>query len=238
MLAYAKSDIGMVRKTNEDNYVFLPPRLFAVADGMGGHVAGEIASKLAADTIREYVAAHNQVDCSETVIKEAIQQANWTIFQIAQSKPEYTGMGTTVSAVIVDGPDIFWAHVGDSRIYLLHDRQLKQLTDDHSLVGDLVRNGNITPEEALTHPHRNILTRAVGTNEDIQIDTGTALWEPGDMLLLCTDGLTNMVSDGDICQLLLRAGEGREVLDQLVREANAAGGLDNITGILLQNGES
>lgn len=237
LLAYVKSDIGMVRKTNEDNYIFLPPHLFVVADGMGGHAAGEIASKIAVDTVRDYIMQQDTYVDPEAVLKQAISSANYAILKAAQQKSECSGMGTTFSAAYIKDNIVFWGHVGDSRIYHINSDEIKQITSDHSLVWDLVRNGNITETEALTHPHRNILTRAVGTNEHVEIDTGSLQLMPGDNLLFCTDGLTNMVSIQDIFSIVQNnAINGQEILDILIQQANAAGGIDNITAILVQYG--
>lgn len=238
LLAYAKSDIGMIRKTNEDNYIFLPPHLFVVADGMGGHAAGEIASKIAVDTVRDYIVQQQDTNFDpEAVLKQAITNANYSILQVAQQNNECSGMGTTFSAAYIKNDIVYWGHVGDSRIYHINDAEIKQITRDHSLVWDLVRNGNITEAEALTHPHRNILTRAVGTNEHVDIDTGSLQLMPGDKLLFCTDGLTNMVSIEDIFSIVQNTTIiEQEILDVLIRQANDAGGIDNITAILVQYG--
>ena len=237
MLAFVKSDIGLVRKMNEDNYIFLPPHLYVVADGMGGHAAGEIASKIAVETVKQYIAQNKANSTPEVFLQQAIAEANKAILQMAETKNECSGMGTTLSAAYITEDIINWGHVGDSRIYHFHNNQIKQITNDHSLVWDLVRNGNITEAEAHTHPHRNILTRALGTTEELAIDTGTMHWEHGDMLLFCTDGLTNMVSNQDICQIVQnRELSGQVMLDMLIEKANKAGGIDNITAILVQYG--
>ncbi|MDF2568927.1 MAG: prpC [Sporomusa sp.] len=234
MLAFAQSDIGMVRKTNEDSYVFSPPNLFVVADGMGGHVAGEIASNLGAKTIQEYLKKNSQLSDWEHILKEAIIQANTIIYQMSQSKSECLGMGTTVTAVYADGSEIYWGHVGDSRLYLLRGNMLEQITNDHSLVWELVQSGSITTAEALVHPHRNILTRAVGTSDTISVDSGRFLAQPGDRLLLCTDGLTNMVSEEDIFSICSHPGNLQEIVNKLVEQAKQAGGYDNITAIITE----
>lgn len=237
MRAYAITDIGKVRETNEDSYSCVSP-LFAVADGMGGHVAGEIASRLAIDTLSKYVANHAGSPASASRLEEAILEANWLIFRLAQEKSECSGMGTTITAVQISGSKIFWGHVGDSRLYLLRGQELRQITDDHSLVGALVRNGSITKEESLVHPQRNILTRAVGTEEQIKVDSGEIDWEDGDSLLLCSDGLTTLVRDEDILEVLTAGpADGETCLKTLVAAANAAGGYDNITAILIRPGE-
>jgi len=234
------SDIGLVRGNNEDSYICEPPHLFVVADGMGGHAAGDIASKLAATTVCHYIdenaGANNNY---EELLKQAIIQANTSIYQLSQSKEEFNGMGTTVSAVYVDGDNIYWGHVGDSRIYLMRNKEFIQITNDHSLVWELVQSGNITREEAQIHPKRNMLTRAVGTSCLIKIDTGVVAWESGDILLMCTDGLTNMLSEQEIYNHI-KSGQNdfESIATQLVAQAKIAGGFDNITTILLKNGDA
>ncbi len=234
MLAYALSDIGKVRETNEDSFVCKPP-LFVVADGMGGHVAGEVASRVAAETVCAQFAAAGTTS-PEKLLRQAITAANEIIYRMAQEDSSRAGMGTTLTAAFVDGAVVYWGHVGDSRLYLLRGGKLTQVSEDHSLVGELVKNGSITAEEALTHPHRNILTRAVGTGDKVIVDTGSLALEAGDRLLLCTDGLTNMVADADMAALLSQEGDGAALLARLVDKANAAGGLDNITAVLVDFG--
>jgi len=234
LLAHGKSDIGKVRETNEDSFICLPP-LFVVADGMGGHVAGEIASKMATETIREYIAANGKMAGPQVLLERAVSEANTLIFRLAQQRSECSGMGTTVTAVIIDGTKIYWSHVGDSRLYQLRAGQFTQVTEDHSLVGELVRRGNIDKEEALHHPQRNILTRAVGTDEQVCVDSGIAEWSVGDKLLLCSDGLTNMVRDEELLAVISSEMSGEAAANELVIMANSAGGLDNITLILVHN---
>lgn len=234
--AYVKSDIGLVRKTNEDSYVFLPPEIFAVADGMGGHEAGEIASSLAVATVKEYFSQYKGTLSPDVLIRQAVIRANQVIYQMAQQKPECSGMGTTLTAVYLHGETVFWSHVGDSRLYHLSNSDFKQITQDHSLVWELLQRGTISAEEAHVHPHRNILTRAVGTTEDIQVDSGSFSWQSGDQLLICSDGLTTMLTDEKIAAALTANTEDQErVTENLVVSANAAGGMDNITAILLLN---
>lgn len=235
MLAHALSDIGKVRDTNEDSFVCKPP-LFVVADGMGGHVAGEVASRMAAETVcAQFAAAAGRTEPA-TLLRQAIAMANELIFRMAQEDNSRAGMGTTLTAAFADGAVVYWGHVGDSRLYLLRGGELTQVSEDHSLVGELVKNGSITADEALTHPHRNILTRAVGTGDKVIVDTGSLALEAGDKLLLCTDGLTNMVADADIAAVLSQEGDGAALLAKLVDKANAAGGLDNITAVLVNFG--
>ncbi|MDR3564845.1 MAG: Stp1/IreP family PP2C-type Ser/Thr phosphatase [Negativicutes bacterium] len=237
MLAFAKTDIGKVRETNEDSFICVPP-LVAVADGMGGHVAGEIASRMAVDTLGKYIADHNGASDVELLLAQAIREASSLIFRLAQEKVECAGMGTTITAAYITAKTIVWGHVGDSRLYLVRDKELRQLSEDHSLIGELVRSGNITKEESLTHPQKNILTRAVGTDEQVRVDTGVTEWIAGDKLLLCSDGLTTMVRDEEILSVITSGAGGEAVLDKLMAMANRAGGLDNITAILVQLGDA
>lgn len=237
MLAFFRSDIGLVRETNEDSYAFIPPHLYVVADGMGGHAAGEIASSLAVKTVKEYVAQNIHNSKPDKVLEQAITEANRIIYEIGYSNGQYAGMGTTVTAAYLDTEKIYWAHVGDSRMYLLSDSELFQLTSDHSLVWELVQSGKITHEEALSHPQRNLLTRAVGTSSNITVDTGVADWTTGNKILLCTDGLTNMVTEASLCKFLTHSPVDNSIIDMLIEEAKRAGGLDNITAILVQNGD-
>jgi len=236
VLAYAKSDIGLIRQTNEDSYACIPPNLFIVADGMGGHVAGEIASKMAVTAVSEYISKNIGGNVNpEIALEQAIIMANDLILQLSQSRDDCAGMGTTVSAVYIASDNVFWGHVGDSRIYLFRDNELSQITNDHSLVWELVQSGNITKAEAHTHPQRNMLTRAVGTSKDIQIDTGVFIWKKGDVILLCTDGLTNMLSEKEISQIVIAgAGDSKITIETLVESANKAGGSDNITAIMVK----
>ena len=200
---------------------------------------GEIASKLAVTTVSQYTKNNHGKVHPEELLKEAINQANTAIYQLALSKDDYSGMGTTVTAVYIENNVVYWAHVGDSRIYLLGNKELKQITNDHSLVWELVQSGNITAAEAQNHPKRNMLTRAVGTSCLIKIDTGSILLGAEDMLLMCTDGLTNMVSESDIYNYLINKHDNvASILNQLVNQAKHAGGFDNITGILLKNGDA
>lgn len=238
MLVHVKSDIGLVRGVNEDSYICKPPHFFVVADGMGGHAAGEIASNLAITTMNSYIEERSGQAKSQEFLEQAIVKANQTIYQLAQSKDEYNGMGTTVTAIYVEGDVIYWAHVGDSRLYLVRNGEFIQITNDHSLVWELVQSGNMTKEEALIHPKRNMLTRAVGTGISLAIDTGVIRLEADDLLLMCTDGLTNMVSEQEIYNFITnKEGDIKVIIDQLMVEANRAGGLDNITAILIKNGD-
>lgn len=236
---YMKTDIGLVRKTNEDSLSCLPPNLYVVADGMGGHAAGEIASRIATDTIKEYVKQHEKTNNPQNLLEAAVREANIKIYEEAQSNRELTGMGTTITAVYLEEQKIHWGHVGDSRIYLIRDRQLQQLTQDHSLVWDLLSSGLITRDEAENHPQRNILTRALGTYPTVTVSNGLQEWREGDLLLLCTDGLTGMLNDQEISQIICAAENNIKLaVDNLVEAAKVAGGCDNITVILLKHGDA
>lgn len=236
MLAVAKTDIGLVRQTNEDSFGITKPYLYIVADGMGGHLAGEVASGIAVKTIADYISEQKDGDYEsfEAILAQAVEKANQQIYEKAQSDGAFMGMGTTVSIIFICGEKIYWAHVGDSRIYLLRDARLRQITKDHSLVGKLLANGSITKEEARVHPQRNMLTRAVGVASDVKIDTGVEEVRQNDRWLLCTDGLTNMLSDEDILYFIEQGKELQSALDGLFIAALDAGGTDNITAVLIE----
>jgi PPM family protein phosphatase len=225
------SDTGRRRRRNEDSYVCEPP-LFAVADGMGGAQAGEVASGLAAAVLAEA----NGDELREERIIELIQEANRRVFKRSNEDPAASGMGTTMT-VAVTGRDgkVLIGHVGDSRAYRIRGGTLEQLTKDHSLVGELMRSGKLSPEEAETHPQRSVITRAVGTEPDVDVDVFEVDAEAGDVFLLCSDGLTDMVSDDAIQTLLAdREGELEGVARSLVEAANTSGGEDNITVLVFE----
>ncbi len=235
MLSAARSDIGRIRQTNEDCYGVEEPYLYIVADGMGGHLAGEVASQIAVATIKSYVASHKDGDYEswEDVLYRAIEEANGVIYKKARANVACSGMGTTVSLLFYAADKIYWAHVGDSRIYLLRGGKLRQITKDHSLVGRLLESGSITSEEARVHPQRNMLTRAVGVEAKVAVDTGAENAQEGDRWLLCTDGLTSMVGDRQVEELLREEKEPQKALDHLVAAALHAGGADNVTAVLV-----
>ncbi len=228
------TDPGRKRRRNEDSYVIDPP-LFAVADGMGGAQAGEVASRLAAAAFREFHAA-DDLDPEERLVA-IIQEANRRIFERASGDAQVSGMGTTITAALVASEGLVIGHVGDSRAYRLRDNQFEQLTDDHSLVADLVRSGRLTPEEADVHPQRSVITRALGTDPEVDVDTFTVGAESGDLFLLCSDGLTTMVGDEDISKLLTAARDLEQAGKGLVKAANRAGGEDNVTVVLFRLAE-
>ena len=224
------SDTGRRRRRNEDQYVCMPP-LFAVADGMGGAQAGEVASGLAAAVLNEAAGEER----GEERVAWLIQEANRRVFQRSSEDESTSGMGTTMTVALVDGDTIAFGHVGDSRAYRVRGGELEQLTDDHSLVGELVRSGRLSPEEAESHPQRSVITRALGTEPDVDVDTFTIEAEPGDVYLICSDGLTDMVSPRDVQSLLVaNAGDLDAAARALVDAANAGGGEDNITVVLFQ----
>jgi protein phosphatase len=225
------TDPGRKRRRNEDSYVIEPP-LFAVADGMGGAQAGEVASRLAAAAFREFHDADN-LDPEERLVA-IVQEANRRIYERATGDAEVSGMGTTITAALVGDAGLAIGHVGDSRAYRLRGGQFEQLTDDHSLVADLVRSGRLTPEEADVHPQRSVITRALGTDPQVDVDTFTVPAESGDLFLLCSDGLTTMVDDGEIRDLVTSAKDLDQAGKGLVKAANRAGGEDNVTVVLFR----
>jgi PPM family protein phosphatase len=225
------TDPGRKRRRNEDSFVIEPP-LFAVADGMGGAQAGEVASRLAAAAFREFHGA-DELD-PEARLAAIIQEANRRIFERASEDTQVSGMGTTITAALVAADGLVIGHVGDSRAYRLRGEKFEQLTDDHSLVADLVRSGRITPEEADAHPQRSVITRALGTDREVDVDTFSVEAENGDLFLLCSDGLTTMVDDAEIRDVVTRARDLEQAGKGLVKAANKAGGEDNITVVLFR----
>jgi PPM family protein phosphatase len=223
--ASAASDPGRKRRRNEDAFVCQPP-LFAVADGMGGAQAGEIASRLAAGAVKGDEAAGS----GERRVQELIQEANRRVHQRSIEDPNASGMGTTLTLAVVDDGLVSIGHVGDSRAYLVREGRLEQLTEDHSLVGELMRSGELSAEEAESHPQRSVITRALGTDPDVDVDTFEVALREGDLFLLCSDGLTSMVDDEEILELVERHRLDLDRLVQaLIRAANRGGGEDNIT---------
>ncbi|NLN17922.1 MAG: Stp1/IreP family PP2C-type Ser/Thr phosphatase [Firmicutes bacterium] len=223
----AGTHAGRVREKNEDAYYAIPP-LLAVADGMGGHAAGEIASHLAVNTL----ATWSSWDDPETDLWQCIQQANAAIYQYAHSKHVREGMGTTLTAVHLSQETLYWAHVGDSRLYVMRDGDLMLQTQDHSVVAELQRSGNLTESEARLHPHRNVLTRALGIDETVDIDRGSLQLRHGDRILLCTDGLHGCLSEEHIAHILAETDQPQLAVTNLIRQANQNGGPDNITAIV------
>jgi PPM family protein phosphatase len=228
------TDTGRKRRRNEDAYVCEPP-LFAIADGMGGAQAGEVASRLAASALKESGA--NTLG-GEQRISDLIQEANRRVYDRSSTDPNTSGMGTTITVALVENSDVAFGHVGDSRAYLIRDGRMEQVTEDHSLVNELMKSGKLSREEAESHPQRSVITRALGTDPDVDVDTFTIAAEVGDVFLLCSDGLTDMVGEREILDLVERNRKDIDVaLKSLVKAANRSGGEDNITVVAFEIAE-
>jgi protein phosphatase len=234
--AAAGTNVGRRRRINEDRYAMAPELgLFLVADGMGGHTAGQVASELAAQAALRAVGTLQDAALSPAEkLRFAVSSANRAIFDAARARPELAGMGTTLVALLADDGRVALAHVGDSRAYLVRGGRIRQLTDDHSVVGELVRRREISADAAREHPHRHVLTRALGVRPGVEPDLAELSPEPGDLFALCSDGLTAHVRDEEIAE---HAGPGvvpEKAVDALIDLANARGGEDNITVVLLR----
>lgn len=240
----ACTDLGQTRPINEDNfyvseYVSRPGVIYAmVADGMGGHNAGETASEIAVSEVSDFINQYYTDQVPPEQIRDmliaAINSANKVIYTGAQDNPKLFGMGTTLTACFYYGGLATVAHVGDSRAYIVRDDVIHKITADHSLVAELLANGQITPEQARNHPQKNVITRAVGTDPHIEIDVYEFELQAGDIILLCTDGLSNMLSDREMYQIIQEAEKMEDAAQALVAAANEKGGFDNITAVLLQ----
>ncbi len=223
-----RTDTGRQRRENEDSaYVHAP--VFVVADGMGGAQAGEVASRMAIETFEEGLPASGP---PEARLAELVRSANHRIYDRSRAEQGRAGMGTSLTAAYLDNGRLAIAHVGDSRAYLFRDGELTRLTQDHSLVDELVRQGKLTEEQAAEHPQRSIITRALGPEPEVEVDTWTYPVRPGDVLLLCSDGLTSMISEERVGDILRSASDLDQAADRLIEEANEAGGRDNITVVL------
>ncbi|MDW7675060.1 MAG: Stp1/IreP family PP2C-type Ser/Thr phosphatase [Bacillota bacterium] len=233
MIAFGLTDKGHIRKSNEDSFLCCKRRnLFVVADGMGGHVAGEVASKVAIQTINARLCHDVIENCNENLY-QAVLEANTEVYSMSTENNEYDGMGTTLTAVLIDDAKAYINHVGDSRAYLIRQGGINLLTKDHSLVSELVRSGQITSKEAESHPQKHMLTRALGTSPIVKVDRLEYDLAPQDYIVLCTDGLTNHVSE----QLILEVIKNNEIhraAESLVNMALEEGGLDNITVIIVK----
>jgi PPM family protein phosphatase len=225
-----KTDTGRQRRDNEDN-AFVRAPLFVVADGMGGAQAGEVASQLAVEEFHEPLPDEGS---AEERLIDRIRAANRRIYDLSRTEHEHAGMGTTLTAVYLDDDHLAVAHVGDSRAYIFRDGELGGLTQDHSLVAELVRQGKLTEEQAAEHPQRSIITRALGIEDDVEVDTWSYSMRAGDVVLLCSDGLTSMIGERQIVQILRGEVSLHRAADQLIGAANDAGGRDNITVILFR----
>lgn len=231
MKAYYKSHVGLVREQNEDTVLVDERRgIFILADGMGGHNAGEVASLLAAETLRDALQGQT---ASADLLRLAFRRANRAVFERQLGEESLSGMGTTLTALWEEGDHVLLGHVGDSRAYLYAGGRLRQISEDHSYVADLVRAGAITEEEAFHHPRRNVITRAVGTDESVRADVVEILKAPGEKWLLCSDGLTDLVRDPEIAEILAQFS-GQEAVEQLVDKALLYGGKDNVSVLLVE----
>ena len=248
MIAIGKVDIGRKRRCNEDAIfvsntpIGVLPNLYIVADGMGGHKGGAIASKLAIDAFCAYIEAHKKVKITTEeellmLLKRGMVHANHMIYKHSEENSEWQGMGTTITLCTIVNQCAYIAHVGDTRFYVLNKREIKQVTHDHSLVQEMHDKGYISRSDMQEHPQRHVITRAVGTYEQVKVDTLKYSLEDVDYILLCSDGLTAMVSDEIIHQVVYEKSNIDEALQELIGYANRAGGVDNIAIILAKQGE-
>lgn len=243
------SDPGVAREGNEDAYMLLADKGIAIlADGMGGHLAGEVASAMAVDIIARHLhttlcqapatASDAGTPPEVSALREAIQQANQAIFEASRSKPEYNGMGTTVVVTLFQSNMLYVAHVGDSRLYRFRAGVLQQITEDHSMVQELLKRGLITPEEARTSANKNLVTRALGVDPSVAPDITVQTFLKDDLYLLCSDGLSDVLADTDIERVMQQYGKNPQETSQLmVKETNARGGPDNVTVVLVRTGK-
>jgi protein phosphatase len=227
---WSGTDTGLQRRANEDSLLVRSP-LFVVADGMGGAQAGEVASRVAVET---FSAGLEHGGDPQGSLTRQVRQANARINELSHQRAEHAGMGTTITAVYVGGEEVTVAHVGDSRAYCLREGELLRLTDDHSLVDELIKQGRLTPEEAEEHPQRSVITRALGPEPAVEVDVRSLRARPGDVYLICSDGLTTMVDEEQLSELLASHPRLRDAGEALIAAANAAGGKDNITVVLLR----
>ena len=243
----ARTDVGRVRENNEDAFLVVAPlELYVVSDGMGGEAHGEVASRIAVETIAEHCQSTGadssaplfgdsrpELSARTNRLASAVYLANQRIYEASERDPNQRGMGATVVAAWLEGPKLSLVHVGDSRVYLLRAGALEQLTADHSLVAEQVRRGYITPQQAESSELQNVLTRALGPHDQIQIDAAEHILKPGDTLILCTDGVSRMVSDEEIASTLLTTTGAQAAAERLIDLANENGGVDNSTAIIV-----
>ena len=239
LLYAARTDVGMIRSGNEDNFTVdaSPSRgLFIVADGMGGHAAGEVASEMAVQIVQRELSSVRDLDGEDVVqlVANSLKHANRAIHERTLTEVDKQGMGTTASVLLVSGGRYLIGQVGDSRVYLLRDGSFAQLTKDHSYVQEQVDAGFLTPEQARYHPYSNVITRCVGAGQDVEPDIYRGEVRAGDIYLVASDGLTGMVDDRRLAQLLASRAEPERKVQALISEANGRGGLDNITAIIVQ----
>jgi protein phosphatase len=229
--AAASTDVGLRRRINEDRYALAPELgLYLVADGMGGHTAGQVASELAADSALQAIRALEGASASlAEKLRYAVASANRAIYTTARERPELAGMGTTLVCLLAGEGRAALAHVGDSRAYLVRASRIRQLTDDHSIVGELLRRHEISEDAAREHPHRHVLTRALGVRRVVEPDLAELTPLPGDFFVLCSDGLTNHVEDHEIAKAVAQEDDLQEACERLIDLANGRGGEDNTT---------
>jgi PPM family protein phosphatase len=227
----AQSDQGLVRTSNEDSFAAdSQSKTFLVADGMGGHAAGEVASRIAAETVCEFLSGGSPDSNREQLLRRAVLEANTRVYTTQKNEPKYHGMGSTLTVLTFLNNRYFLAQVGDSRAYLFRDNTLRQLSRDHSLVWPLYEDGLITKDDISRHPQKNLITRSIGTFPDVEADLQSDFLFEGDVFLLCSDGLTDVLLDKAISKILSNAGMNpQEICDRLIQAANAGGGPDNIT---------
>ncbi len=237
--AVASTDVGLRRRGNEDRYALAPELgLYLVADGMGGHTAGQVASELAAEaSVRAIQALAGVPGTLSEKLRYAVASANRAIFSTAQARPEYAGMGTTLVLLLADAERVGLAHVGDSRAYLVRAGRIRQLTDDHSIVGELLRRNEISELDAREHPHRHVLTRALGVRALVEPDLVELTPRIGDLFVLCSDGLTNHLEDHEIGKIVGEESDLSEACERMIELAKHRGGEDNITVVVGRNEE-
>ncbi|MBQ7656981.1 MAG: Stp1/IreP family PP2C-type Ser/Thr phosphatase [Clostridia bacterium] len=233
MISAARTHIGNVRASNQDALLVLPGvyGVYGVADGMGGHKAGDVASKMAVSVVERLL--RNQAP-SPKLLQSAIEEANALIYEEQLNNPDYSGMGTTMTLIWEDDDRVLLGHVGDSRAYRVRKKSISQVSRDHSMVAEMVRKGLITEEEARVHPYRNIITRALGTAETIEVDVEELDKQPGDLYLLCSDGLSEYIRDEEMLYLLRKHPSLEEAADVLLNLALEGGGRDNISVVLAE----
>ena len=234
------TDIGSKRKVNQDNIynkddnIGLLSNLYIVADGMGGHKAGDYASRECVNSVVGYIEEHTECYTPISLLENAIESANNNINEQSNNNPELEGMGTTIVAATIVDNTMYVANVGDSRLYLIRDDKIEQITEDHSLVEEMVKRGEITPTDARMHPNKNIITRALGANKDVMVDFFEIEVDKSDRVLLCSDGLTNMVEEQEIADVVNYSDDMEKTVKKLVQKANQYGGKDNISVVLVE----
>ena len=237
MKVHAITDVGRVRDSNQDYCMYITepigdlPNLFRVADGMGGHKSGDLASRFTVDTFRELVQSYDSLD-TVTILTRAVKEVNKLLIRKSLESSDYEGMGTTLVAATIEGDTLKVANVGDSRLYIINE-DICQITRDHSLVEEMVQRGQLEKDEARTHANKNIITRAIGVDNDVTPEIFSVDLEEGSKILICTDGLTNMVDDGRIQRLVKKGGTVKDITERLVQAAMEGGGKDNITVMVI-----